>query len=266
MQLPDILLLGTLRLAAGFVTHPCGAYCKPIGVHPSPSISHVQQPTTARPFAANRHAVLSRKRRKALCIARDDAALEVKPELALSTDDGDDRDDGNDHDVVTVELSTTASETTFIASYPSKSSTSVPLPDGAMRDLFLLNAVTVLWGTQHAVIKLILQSDLSPGMTNLARFGLAAVVFSPWTPGLLRHPPPLPFSPKEDIDVDGGAGEHEEGEEERATSELLGADAPEAGGDFVGIGETWRAGAELGGWMFLGFGFQAIGLGFTTAR
>ncbi|CAM9397557.1 unnamed protein product, partial [Laminaria digitata] len=66
--------------------------------------------------------------------------------------------------------------------------------------LALLNAVTLLWGTQHAVIKLVLQEDLSPGVTNFARFGIAALLFSPWTPGVLRDPPPIPFSPAADYD------------------------------------------------------------------
>lgn len=118
--------------------------------------------------------------------------------------------------------------------------------------LAVLNAVTVLWGTQHAVIKLILQSDLSPGITNFARFSVAAVLFSPWTPGLLRDVPPLPFS--------SAAPPHDSkanmAEECQDSGEAQDADA----------GETWRAGAELGLWMFLGFAFQAVGLEFTTAR
>lgn len=121
------------------------------------------------------------------------------------------------------------------------------LSGSSLFPLFLLNMVTILWGTQHAVIKLILQSDLSPGVTNLTRFGLAALLFSPWTPGLLKKPPPLPFTPHE-IDPS------REGE-----------DGGEAFGN-AGARETWQAGAELGLWMFLGFAFQAIGLQFTTAR
>lgn len=117
-----------------------------------------------------------------------------------------------------------------------------PAPAPSLLPLLLLNAVTVLWGTQHAVIKLILQGDLSPGLTNFARFGLAALLFSPWTPGLLRHPPSLHFASADGDGVDE-------------------CDAAKAG-----AAETWQAGAELGGWMFLGFAFQAVGLGFTTAR
>lgn len=123
-------------------------------------------------------------------------------------------------------------------------------PPSPLLPLALLNAVTVLWGTQHAVIKLILQGNLSPGVTNFARFGIAALMFSPWTPGLLRDPPPLPFSPATVV-TDAADGE-QDGEGEK-----------DGGG---AAAETWRAGAELGLWMFLGFAFQSIGLGFTTAR
>lgn len=129
----------------------------------------------------------------------------------------------------------------------------------------LLNAVTLLWGTQHAIIKLILQGDLSPGITNFSRFIIAALLFSPWTPGLLRDPPPLPFSPKKV--GDSLALEDEVGVEGGEEGHLLAGDDGD-GGDEGGAGaaETWRAGAELGVWMFLGFAFQSIGLGFTTAR
>lgn len=135
----------------------------------------------------------------------------------------------------------------------------------ALLPLALLNGVTLLWGTQHAVIKLILQENLSPGVTNFARFGIAALLFSPWTPGVLRDPPSV---------VDMLAGNR------RAPSLAKGAVAGKEVGD-GGRGDTrsdggglssssavdtWRAGAELGAWMFLGFAFQAVGLGFTTAR
>ncbi|CAM9288861.1 unnamed protein product [Choristocarpus tenellus] len=113
--------------------------------------------------------------------------------------------------------------------------------------LVLLNVVTVLWGTQHAVIKLILESDLTPGVTNLARFFLAALIFSPWTPGLFLRPPALPFSPFPTTITEERGGEVFQ----TRTS--------------VGVAETWLAGSELGLWMFLGFAFQAVGLGFTTA-
>lgn len=143
------------------------------------------------------------------------------------------------------------------------SSTAMPSDAAAaLLPLALLNAVTLLWGTQHAVIKLILQEDLSPGVTNFARFGIAALLFSPWTPGVLRDPPSVveiiagnPPSLAERTVV---RKEVEEGD--RADTRGGG------GGRSSRAVDTWRAGAELGSWMFLGFAFQAVGLGFTTAR
>lgn len=47
----------------------------------------------------------------------------------------------------------------------------------------LLNLVTVLWGTQHAVIKAgLLAAPDHPGTLNALRFALAALLFLPWTP------------------------------------------------------------------------------------
>lgn len=136
--------------------------------------------------------------------------------------------------------------------------------------LALLNAVTLLWGTQHAVIKLVLQEDLSPGVTNFARFGVAALLFSPWTPGVLRSPPSIPFSPPADDDDDASMAFLAASKEE--DKDIDGGGASGAGGAGGGGGgdgsaaETWKAGAELGLWMFMGFAFQSIGLGYTTAR
>lgn len=144
------------------------------------------------------------------------------------------------------------------------STTMQPDAVAALLPLALLNAVTLLWGTQHAVIKLILQEDLSPGVTNFARFGIAALLFSPWTPGVLRDPLSA-------VDIVAG---------KRGAPSLLGKGAAvgtdagggdrgdTGGGDGCGssAADTWRAGAELGVWMFLGFAFQAVGLCFTTAR
>ena len=135
--------------------------------------------------------------------------------------------------------------------------------------LALLNTVTLLWGTQHAVIKLVLQEDLSPGVTNFARFGIAALLFSPWTPGVLRDPPSIPFSSTSIIN-NNDSGEDDDVSEASAflsREEDTDGDGDGGGGDGGGsAAETWRAGAELGLWMFTGFAFQSIGLGYTTAR
>jgi hypothetical protein len=58
----------------------------------------------------------------------------------------------------------------------------------------ILNGVTLVWGSQHAVIKNVIDEGCSPGLTNFARFAIAAVCFCAWTPGLLKQPPQLPFT------------------------------------------------------------------------
>ncbi|CAM9585954.1 unnamed protein product, partial [Phaeothamnion confervicola] len=130
------------------------------------------------------------------------------------------------------------------------------LPFKEVLPVVLLNAVTILWGTQHAVIKFILdEGGCTPGMLNFARFGLAALVFAPWTPGLLAEPLPLPFS-----NLDLGRSEDDRAGADTCTS--ADAEAQPAAATTVA---AWRAGSELGLWMFLGFGFQAVGLASTTA-
>lgn len=60
--------------------------------------------------------------------------------------------------------------------------------------MILLNIVTVLWGTQHSVIKLAVDSDhSSPASLNFARFLLAALVSAPFLPSLPRLGRSLPL-------------------------------------------------------------------------
>ena len=90
-----------------------------------------------------------------------------------------------------------------------------------------LNAATLIWGSQHPIIKDVV-ADASPSSTNAARFCIAAAASLPFLPG-------APW---------------------RATAE---------GRDPELTANTWSAGFELGCWSFLGFALQAIGLQFTTA-
>lgn len=108
--------------------------------------------------------------------------------------------------------------------------------------VLILNIVTVIWGTQHAVIKQVLDSGCSPSLLLFARFAMASLLFTPWMPGLLEKSPLLPFSdPEQDTSVEG------EGTIVKSAK------------------ETWQAGAEMGIWTFAGFALQAVGLGDTTA-
>lgn len=92
----------------------------------------------------------------------------------------------------------------------------------------MLNAVTVLWGSQHAVIKLAVGAEgVSPEVLNLLRFFVGASLLTPF---LLR-----------------GNGEKL---------------------DQVQDSEDWSAllaGAELGLWMFVGYALQSLGMLTTTA-
>lgn len=92
--------------------------------------------------------------------------------------------------------------------------------------VLVLGLVTVLWGSQHAIIKYTLASgandSLQAASLNLVRFTLAALCFCPFLPPLITP----------------GV---------RARLE-------------------WRAGAELGLWLFVGFCLQSLGLLYTTAQ
>ena len=101
--------------------------------------------------------------------------------------------------------------------------------------IFLLNLVAVIWGSQHAVIKSIVE-DSSADAFTLLRFGVAALIASPYTPGFSGF----------------------RVEDENTIANDNGVDN--------NLQNTWRWGAEMGLWMFLGFSFQAIGLGTTTAQ
>jgi drug/metabolite transporter (DMT)-like permease len=100
--------------------------------------------------------------------------------------------------------------------------------------ILLLNMVAVIWGTQHAVIKMVVNDSQAAPFT-LLRFGLAALIASPYLPGLSLL-----------------SGQN---------SSLTYADV-----DTFQLKNAWRWGAELGFWMFLGFSLQAIGLASTTAQ
>lgn len=96
--------------------------------------------------------------------------------------------------------------------------------------VLLLNLVAVIWGTQHSVIKMVVD-DCDASAFSFSRFAIAAMIASPFTPSL----PSL----KDNI----------------FSNEAVSENAL-----------SWRWGLEMGTWMFLGYAFQAIGLEFTTAQ
>jgi len=185
---------------------------------------------------------------------------------------------------------TTSSLTTETNSPAEISLMGIPL-----RSIILLNLVAIIWGTQHSVIKTVVDDSalftVSVGfgdafgfanwaehvfgsnwevlMSNLqnsnvandaggskddaaayftlARFSLAALLASPYTPGLKQQT----IEDDEDDNnalvqsqstiLDDGSAQHEQ------------------------TNLAWKYGAELGIYMFLGYAFQAIGLQTTTA-
>jgi drug/metabolite transporter (DMT)-like permease len=48
----------------------------------------------------------------------------------------------------------------------------------------LLNVVAIIWGSQHALIKTVVETSNDPSVFNLLRFGLSAIIASPYTPPL----------------------------------------------------------------------------------
>jgi drug/metabolite transporter (DMT)-like permease len=96
--------------------------------------------------------------------------------------------------------------------------------------VLLLNLVAVIWGTQHSVIKMVVD-ECDASAFSFSRFAIAAIIASSFTPSF----PSL----KDNIFSDQVVSENT---------------------------LAWRWGLEMGTWMFLGYAFQAIGLEFTTAQ
>jgi hypothetical protein len=99
--------------------------------------------------------------------------------------------------------------------------------------IVLLNLVAILWGSQHAVIKMCV-SDVDPSSLSLVRFCLGALLA---TPAWWYSSRTLTTSVKGNMSGN-------------TVSELF---------------TTWRWGTEMGLWMFLGYAFQSIGLAVSTA-
>jgi len=184
-----------------------------------------------------------------------------------------------------------------------------------VQSIILLNLVAVIWGTQHAVIKSVVDDntiDLGAGffkwMENvginlstvqnsvaidggsaggdstaayftLARFGLAALLASPYTPGwrLLVDNFKEKLGWVESTALVNGVDGMMYGEEQsqsqqdhsRQNAEGVTTVATNSHANTLDERESvklaWRYGAELGLYMFLGYAFQAIGLETTTA-
>ena len=141
----------------------------------------------------------------------------------------------------------------------------------------LLNAVTILWGTQHAVIKLAVTTTDSPAELNFARFFIAALLCAPLLPsfdnkayddsGSSRSLPDA-VAPAAAPSASSPGGDYSPIGDTAASASAAAAAAAAATPAAISTSSplaTWRAGAELGVWMFLGYAFQAVGLQTTSA-
>jgi hypothetical protein len=156
-----------------------------------------------------------------------------------------------------------------------------------LQSVILLNIAAIIWGTQHAVIKsvvdnisigpdaavkewlrglvgfheaTILNDGDSAAYFTLARFGLAALLASPYTPGLNV----LLDNIRSRMGVNSVDGVEDRLSQTRHESSLSMTQYESSTID-DGTNLSWRYGLELGVYMFLGYAFQAIGLEITTA-
>lgn len=109
----------------------------------------------------------------------------------------------------------------------------------------VLNAVAVIWGSQHVIIKSAVQTFPLTSLVNFWRFLLSAVIFSP---ALINY---LQLSRKSQSSASNPTNNDRNAVLNPPT--------------IVKNQGVIRAGTELGIYTFLGFAFQAIGLETTTA-
>jgi drug/metabolite transporter (DMT)-like permease len=108
----------------------------------------------------------------------------------------------------------------------------------------LLNVVAVIWGSQHAIIKTIVD-DSDPAAFTFLRFGLGSLIASPYLPGVQQAVRKTTNKIKSFCTED-DYNDHKK--------------------DEIDLWKPWRWGIEMGLWMFLGFSLQAIGLQTTTSQ
>jgi len=181
-----------------------------------------------------------------------------------------------------------------------------------IQSIILLNLVAVIWGTQHSVIKSVVDDssiglgagfikwmenmginlslvqnlpndgrsasgDSTAAYFTLARFGLAALLASPYTPGWRLWvdgiKEKLGFVESTAL-IDGvgmAEGEQNNSQRDQSRRSADGATGVTSNSHANTMSKSesmklaWKYGAELGLYMFLGYAFQAVGLETTTA-
>ncbi|KAL3787712.1 hypothetical protein HJC23_012138 [Cyclotella cryptica] len=199
----------------------------------------------------------------------------------------------------------------------SSTSSSLMLWGVPLQSIILLNVAAVIWGTQHSVIKSVVD-DISLGPDvwfrewfhgvwgtyhqesapaavvgdggaaayfTLARFGLATLLASPYTPGLdeflngLRGRVGVDSEEdcvnvvtcdsdddRQNLELNQGTNLQTQQSKQSINGDSLASTSHETNlAEWNETSLSWRYGLELGIYMFLGYAFQAIGLEITTA-
>jgi drug/metabolite transporter (DMT)-like permease len=169
---------------------------------------------------------------------------------------------------------TTTTTTTSIPTTIDSSSGGNGNGDGdGFNAVVLLNIVAIIWGTQHSIIKTVVE-DCDASSFSLARFGIATVIASPYTPSIGPFLTRL-FDIDADTNTNTNANTNTARIEDGTTSGCSDSDGSNSS---IVRGEedddddskdaafmAWKWGIEMGMWMFLGYAFQAVGLEYTTA-
>lgn len=130
-----------------------------------------------------------------------------------------------------------------------------------LKSIVLLNLVAVIWGTQHAAIKMVVGASETP-WENIEGSGevlVAAFTLARFSLGSLFS---LPLSSYPSTDHKISSNSNTTIQDNSTFPQLF----EKSLNNSNNVMATWRWGAELGIWMFLGYALQAIGLQYTTGE
>jgi drug/metabolite transporter (DMT)-like permease len=131
----------------------------------------------------------------------------------------------------------------------------------------LLNVVAIIWGTQHAIIKLVIDDTGDPSLFTLVRFTIAAIVSSLYL--LLPIQLSTPITESKCSSSSNSLSTGSSSDSSTSTTQLNSNSTTTSTTNTTNTNDLLllgRWGLEMGIWMFLGFSFQAIGLEYTTAQ
>ena len=123
------------------------------------------------------------------------------------------------------------------------------------KPVLLLNIVAIIWGSQHAVIKMVI-GDSDPAAFTFTRFALATLLVSPFTPSLRQAIKYLTKN-KNLVDI---STDLQPNDESRNLNNTIEKDTEDNEEQMRQSMLAWKWGLEMGFWMFLGYFFQALGL------